>query len=1080
MRPLELYDHVAVKQDPSLYGTVVRTSVGSLDHLDDELIIAHTQVPPDTLNEFVTTGTPPWGYVFVSFADEAAGSALVAEDDLVFLSRAFEIGDNVKRDGSNMTGTVIDVDEKYILEPIASQKEVAKLLAINTTFPTCTPLCASHPSLPFSHPNPHALIYNVPSREVIRAQDVAKDEYIISNDWVGLVDRVEYDVVIGLENESIVVVSNSHGLHIPVPDHGKPLVALPEFDGFKRPDILVATQGWASTIPVLAPRPGYFVVVDRRRLRSGRWLRGSYDPKCPSQGVVLDVRACDVFVDWSTNCEAREDAVFAVRCPVPSYRLNIYENIQHFRNQADLVRRHDVTPYNFGRMPTKSVDEEKGHHVLNTDLKSESGKLHYKEAEGTQNLFPGQELAVGARVRFRDTTAAAVKYQGTNDTSHGKFIRVSSATFDGWDFNEFKVIHIQQDATVLWQDGTTSTMNSSLLHDHGLFEPELAPTDIVLKREGMRQRPVGTRRLEENAIKDFDEMVFFERPHDLLPKKVGVVQTVDPEERVARVRWYREPSIEIRSAGQTLGPGSHFGPIGDDIEDVSLYEILTFPAVARRRRDVCILAKPDDVSKRLERQKTKNRTGERLPDATVKPNPNAHIDNMRSTKARNEGWSQNVEWLGEIVAIGLDGSIAMRLGAAERCRDISVDPDCILANLDDQYRDGSEGTDSWTEHDSLWSDAASVEPISESVEYEGGQRLDSDSGDDNWVSDGDLDLMDTEDGLAEDEDIDMTDGVMEDTTNDRVSTIEPQRSISDLRTALPSEAPPQFLVLEVEPPPDQFGLLSEPTGGKAIRRIMREHRVLATSLPEGEIYVRTYESRLDLLRCLIIGPRDTPYEDAPFLIDLYLPEEFPDQPPTAHFHSWTSGLGRINPNLYEEGKICLSLLGTWSGQNESEKWSDKATILQLLVSLQGLVFVKKPFYNEAGFEGYENDSRYAVEAEQYSEKAFVMSRGFIKHALSRPPAGLKDVLAWLYLPHSLSEPANSLLGRILQRGRQLIQKSEEARLEKDNRLLDSSGGRDDPTRVFLKPLSRGASVMLKRLVDELQGQLDLFMTLGGQ
>ncbi|KIV79950.1 hypothetical protein PV11_07489 [Exophiala sideris] len=1089
MRIFEIYDHVAVQQNSSLYGTVVGTNTDSLDSLEDELIIAHTEVPPDILNDFVTTSIPPLGYVFVRFADEATGSALVAEDDLVLLSRAFQVGDIVKQDGRTMTGTVIDVDEKYTLEPIASRKEVAKLLSINTTLPTCTPSCAT--GLPFFHPNPHALIYDVPSREVIRAQDVGKDEYIISNGWVGLVDDAEYNVVIGLENESIVVVSSINCLHIPVPDHGKPLVALPESDGFKRPDILVATQGWASTIPVQAPRPGYFVIIDRRRLRSGRWLRGSYDPKCPAQGVVLDVRACEVAVDWLSNCEIRGDPIFKEHFPLPPYEVQLYAGGPHFGNGidfgngTDLTRRLDVTPYNCGRMPTKSVngvqhganqdsktlpnnaheDKDGGLQEPNMNFQPGSTKYHHKEAEGTQNLFPGQDLAIGTHVRFRDTAAAAVKYQGIGDTSHGRFIRVTSETFNGWDFNEFKVIHVQQNATVLWQDGTTTMMNSSLLHDHGLFEAELAPTDIVFKREGMRQRSVG-RRGAETAIKDFDEMVFFEGPHDLLPEKVGVVQTVDPNERVARVRWYKEPKIEIRAAGQILGPGSRFGPIGDVIEDVSLYEILSFPALARRRRDMCVIAKPEDVSERLERQDEKDAAGEPPPEATA-----------QTWRIPQGGWSQDVEWIGEIVALGLDGSISVRLGAAEHCRDVSIEPDGILAILDDREHQEIISNDmvSWADQDSLWSETPSVEPIAESVEYEGGERLDNDSGDDNWVSDEDMDFVDAEESFAEDADVGMTDVIAADIAHVRAFSVEPQRSISQLKTELPSESPPQFLVLESEPPRDQFGLHSKPAGEKAVKRIMREQRILATTLPEGEIYVRTYESRLDLLRCLIIGPRDTPYENAPFLIDLYLPEDFPDRPPTAHFHSWTSGLGRINPNLYEEGKICLSLLGTWSGKDESEKWSDKATILQLLVSLQGLVFVKRPFYNEAGFEGYENDSRYTLEAEQYSEKAFVMARGFIKHALCRPPGGLKDILAWLYLPRGPSNPANSLLGTVLQRGRQLIEKSEQARLEKDTRLLDSSGDKDDPTRVFLRPLSRGASVMLKRLIDEMQGQLTLLL-----
>ena len=62
-----------------------------------------------------------------------------------------------------------------------------------------------------------------------------------------------------------------------------------------------------------------------------------------------------------------------------------------------------------------------------------------------------------------------------------------------------------------------------------------------------------------------------------------------------------------------------------------------------------------------------------------------------------------------------------------------------------------------------------------------------------------------------------------------------------------------------------------------------------------------------------------------------------------HYHAW--GLSeRLNPNLYENGKVCLSLLGTWSGPG----WDpDSSTLLQLLVSVQGLVLVDKPYRGRA-------------------------------------------------------------------------------------------------------------------------------------
>jgi hypothetical protein len=49
---------------------------------------------------------------------------------------------------------------------------------------------------------------------------------------------------------------------------------------------------------------------------------------------------------------------------------------------------------------------------------------------------------------------------------------------------------------------------------------------------------------------------------------------------------------------------------------------------------------------------------------------------------------------------------------------------------------------------------------------------------------------------------------------------------------------------------------------------------------------------------------------------------------------------RADPNLYNCGKVCLSLLGTWAG----EGWApDKSTLTQVLISIQGCVRGPPPF-----------------------------------------------------------------------------------------------------------------------------------------
>ncbi|KAK9077167.1 hypothetical protein SSX86_005503 [Deinandra increscens subsp. villosa] len=61
-------------------------------------------------------------------------------------------------------------------------------------------------------------------------------------------------------------------------------------------------------------------------------------------------------------------------------------------------------------------------------------------------------------------------------------------------------------------------------------------------------------------------------------------------------------------------------------------------------------------------------------------------------------------------------------------------------------------------------------------------------------------------------------------------------------------------------------------------RIRKEWRILEKKLPEN-IFVRVYESRMDLLRVVIIGAKGTPYHDGLFFFDVYFPRTYPLQPP---------------------------------------------------------------------------------------------------------------------------------------------------------------------------------------------------------
>lgn len=138
---------------------------------------------------------------------------------------------------------------------------------------------------------------------------------------------------------------------------------------------------------------------------------------------------------------------------------------------------------------------------------------------------------------------------------------------------------------------------------------------------------------------------------------------------------------------------------------------------------------------------------------------------------------------------------------------------------------------------------------------------------------------------------------------------------------------------------------SEPRPAKLnTRALFRYLASLREALPVtygSSIFVRAVEGRLDLLRALIIGSDDTPYANGCYLFDLQLYDL--NQPPRIKFLTTGDSLTVINPNLYNNGKVCLSLLGTWPGPG----WiPGESTLLQVLVSIQSLILVAQPVHNE--------------------------------------------------------------------------------------------------------------------------------------
>ena len=134
---------------------------------------------------------------------------------------------------------------------------------------------------------------------------------------------------------------------------------------------------------------------------------------------------------------------------------------------------------------------------------------------------------------------------------------------------------------------------------------------------------------------------------------------------------------------------------------------------------------------------------------------------------------------------------------------------------------------------------------------------------------------------------------------------------------------------------------------------------------DSSILLRVDENYPMAMRSLIIGPKNTPYENGCFIFDIFMTELYP----TVFKNCWfkNTGNNRLNPNLYEKGKVCLSLLGTWNSGSKSEEWNENtSSLLQVLISIQSQILIEQPFFNEPSHEKIINTASGKSQSDDYN------------------------------------------------------------------------------------------------------------------
>ena len=185
-------------------------------------------------------------------------------------------------------------------------------------------------------------------------------------------------------------------------------------------------------------------------------------------------------------------------------------------------------------------------------------------------------------------------------------------------------------------------------------------------------------------------------------------------------------------------------------------------------------------------------------------------------------------------------------------------------------------------------------------------------------------------------------------------------------------------------------------GNKKMKRLVQELSVLSTSLPlhpDSSVFLRVDEQRIDICKVLITGPDNTPYDSGCFQFDMYLNADYPKGSPKINLMTTGHGSVRFNPNLYNCGKVCLSLLGTWPGA-ANEEWNEEtSTILQLMISIQSLIFVPEPYFNEPGYESSMTSETGKTQSRQYNENIRTQTlRWAMIDQLKNPSPGFEEII----------------------------------------------------------------------------------------
>lgn len=115
---------------------------------------------------------------------------------------------------------------------------------------------------------------------------------------------------------------------------------------------------------------------------------------------------------------------------------------------------------------------------------------------------------------------------------------------------------------------------------------------------------------------------------------------------------------------------------------------------------------------------------------------------------------------------------------------------------------------------------------------------------------------------------------------------------------------------------------------QAVKRLMKDFEKVKAENDE-DIIASPNESDIMSWTAVMIGPKDTIWEQGTFKLTLKFTDEYPNKPPQINFTT-----KMFHPNIYNDGSICLDIL--------KNQWSPIYDVWAVLNSIRSLLSDPNP------------------------------------------------------------------------------------------------------------------------------------------